>query len=133
MSGRAHGPITTKPTMAAVLDFYGVQYREHVFGWQNILCPFTPEDRPSFRVNLDEGGFACLAHPDEKGGDSIAFVMRKQGFTMDQFKEALAFCATIPGEREDGPEETYSRRGSGKARSSSGKSYRPDFRRRRSA
>jgi hypothetical protein len=107
--------------MAAVLDFYGIQYR-HVFGWQSILCPIVPETRPSCRISLD-GGFKCMSCGAE-GGDAIDLIRAREQL---DFTEALDFCRRVPGEREAGAEPApYSRRGSGAAAT-----YRPNFQRRR--
>jgi hypothetical protein len=108
--------------LAAVLDFYEIQY-SHRFGWQNILCPFVPENVPSCRISLDEGGYKCMSC-GAVGGDSIDFIRAKEH--MD-FVAAKEFCKKIPGERAAVDEPpAYSRRGG-----SGGTAYRPNFKRRR--
>ena len=117
---RAASGGTAKPTMAAVLDFYGVDRKEHVAGWQSIKCPFHSEDTPSCRVNVDEGGFLCLSC-GAQGGDSFQFIMLRDSLT---FPEAKALAETIPGERagasKPGGRKSVTVRGSG---------YKPRYRR----
>lgn len=87
----------SKPTMAAVLDHYGIAYRADTAGWVSALCPFHAEGVPSLRINIDCGGFLCQAC-GAKGGDSIAFIMAKE---QCDFVTALAIGDEIPGERID--------------------------------
>lgn len=88
-----------KPTLEAVLDHYGVEY-PHKAGWLTISCPVVPEDHPSCRVNLAEGGFMCMAC-GAKGGDSIALIMQRENV---DFLQAKAIAETIPGQREQSTE-----------------------------
>lgn len=54
------------------------------------LCPFHADTRPnSFFLNLDTGGFVCFSC-GAKGGDVIAFLMARDGYT---FRQALEFLA----------------------------------------
>lgn len=84
-----------KPTMSALLDHWGVQYR-HVSGWQSVLCPVTSESVPSFRVNLDEGSFKCMSC-EASGNDTLALIMAREQCS---FKDAVALAQAVPGATE---------------------------------
>lgn len=51
-------------------------------GWcDGGLCPFHPDKHAgSFRVNLETGAFICFSC-GTKGGDIIAFIQQKYGFS----------------------------------------------------
>ena len=73
-------------------DFYLSEQSLHHFGtrskeWVSAgLCPFHDDGRQgSFFINLVTGGFNCFSC-GAKGGDIIAFVMKKHNFS---FREAL--------------------------------------------
>lgn len=40
--------------------------------WQNAICPFHEDTKPSLRVHPQSGAFACMAC-GAKGGDVLAF------------------------------------------------------------
>lgn len=48
-------------------------------GWIDIVCPLHPENKPSFSVNLEHGGWVCR-HGDETGG-LVSLVARLRGTT----------------------------------------------------
>lgn len=64
-------------------------------GWVNGgRCPFHSDNRPgSFYVNLDSGGFNCFSC-GSKGGDVIAFLMRRDDLA---FPEALRYLHNYYG------------------------------------
>lgn len=53
--------------------------------WRNAICPFHDDTRPSLRVNVERGGWRCMAC-GARGGDVLALHMKRTG--MD-FKQAL--------------------------------------------
>jgi DNA primase len=52
--------------------------------WKSALCPFHEDTKPSLRINIDFGGFKCMAC-NEHGGDILSFHMKKYGMS---FKNA---------------------------------------------
>jgi len=52
--------------------------------WKSALCPFHEDTKPSLRINIDFGGFKCMAC-NEHGGDILSFHMKKYGMS---FKDA---------------------------------------------
>src|SRR5262249_14053142 len=46
--------------------------------WTTVCCVFHRDKKPSLRINLNTGGFYCLAC-GAKGGDVIDFVMKRYG------------------------------------------------------
>lgn len=118
-----------KPTLAAVLDHYQIEYRQHTHGWVFVSCPFHDENTPSCRVNIEIEAFKCFAC-GASGGDSIAFIMQRENC---EFLEAVAIAADIPGEKVqvktgramvDGRPEPLGRRAGAKP-------YVPRYRRKR--
>ncbi len=112
-----------KPTMSAVLQHYGVDYRDSTLGWQSTLCPVHSEDTASFRVSTEDGGFLCQACGIQ-GGDVLDLIMIKEEC---DFPAAKRIAAGIPGERSG--KRVTSGRPPPVARRESG--YRPSFGRKR--
>jgi len=52
--------------------------------WKSALCPFHEDTKPSLRINIDFGGFKCMAC-NEQGGDILSFHMKRYGMS---FKDA---------------------------------------------
>ena len=46
--------------------------------WRNALCPFHTDTKPSLRVNIERGGYRCMAC-GARGGDVLAFHMHRHG------------------------------------------------------
>lgn len=46
--------------------------------WLDVLCPFHDDTSPSLRMHSERGSFKCMAC-GEKGGDLIAFHMKRTG------------------------------------------------------
>lgn len=46
-------------------------------GWIDVVCPLHPENKPSFSVNLEHGGWVCR-HGDETGG-LVSLIARVRG------------------------------------------------------
>ena len=42
--------------------------------WRNAICPFHADSKPSLRINMEAGGYRCMAC-GTKGADLIAFHM----------------------------------------------------------
>lgn len=61
-----------------VLEHYGAdlaRVQEH--GWRSVRCPFHPDRTASARVNLEKGGFICLACGVH--GDAIGLIKDREG------------------------------------------------------
>jgi len=56
-------------------------------GWAQARCPFHEDDRPSFTVNLEHGGWCCFCGCGK--GDLVAFQMRKYGQSFIEAVRAL--------------------------------------------
>lgn len=97
--GVARGPVD-KPTMAALLDHWGLDWshaRESQ-GWRSILCPVHSEDTPSFRVNVDSGAWKCMSC-GIKGGDTLDLIAVHEG--LEDFRDILEYAESVPGDRQD--------------------------------
>lgn len=78
--------------MGAILEHYGIDYIP-VHGWQSTLCPVHSERQPSFRVNVDEGAFQCMAC-GVSGGHPAALVSLVEGCG---WHEAMEFITKWTG------------------------------------
>ena len=56
--------------------------------WKNAICVFHQDTRPSLRVRLDTGGFSCMSC-GAKGGDVLAFHMKRHGLSFMEAAKAL--------------------------------------------
>ena len=56
--------------------------------WRNIICDFHADTAPSMRVNVESGGWACMAC-GAKGGDTLAHYMQRTGDDFVQAAKAL--------------------------------------------
>ena len=56
--------------------------------WRSALCPFHADTAPSLRVNLQTGGFRCMAC-GVKGKDVLAFHMQRHGVPFIEACKAL--------------------------------------------
>lgn len=72
----------TRPSIIAVLARYGADVRERS-GWQPLRCPFHDDQTASASVNVDIGGFKCLACG--VSGDVYKLLMEQEGIS---FREA---------------------------------------------
>jgi DNA primase len=59
--------------------------------WRSALCPFHEDRFPSLRINMQSGGFICMAC-NARGGDIIAFHQKRFN---SSFKVA---CAELGGQ-----------------------------------
>lgn len=57
--------------------------------WLTVKCLFHSDSNPSMRVNLESGGFCCLAC-GAKGGDIISFEMQRSGLSFIQAVNKIA-------------------------------------------
>jgi hypothetical protein len=78
-----------KPTLAAVLDYYGVNYYPNRRS-QMIRCLFHQDSTPSMSINLNESVFNC--HSCGNGGDALALLMEKEGLS---YRDAREFVTTV--------------------------------------
>jgi|YelNatPaOPRAMG01_1025707.scaffolds.fasta_scaffold07872_2 DNA primase len=65
--------------------------------WRDALCPFHEDSRPSLRVNVQTGGWRCMACG--RGGDLLSFHMRRHGLGFADACKALG--AWVGGRRHD--------------------------------
>jgi DNA primase len=72
------------------------------------LCPFHDERTPSFSVKPAEGFYYCFGC--EAGGDTIRFVMEKEGLSFPDAVEALADRFGVDLDREEEDPEAEARR-----------------------
>ena len=56
--------------------------------WKSALCPFHADTRPSLRVRMENGAFCCMAC-GARGGDVLAFHMRRYALTFVQAAKSL--------------------------------------------
>jgi DNA primase len=82
MSGMAQFARESLPTPAA----YFARERVELVGrgqWRSAVCPFHEDKRPSLRVNIETGGYRCMAC-GAKGGDVLAFHRARHGLSFVQ-------------------------------------------------
>jgi len=61
--------------------------------WRDALCPFHEDTKPSLRVNIDRGGYRCMAC-GARGGDVLAFHMHRYGLDfIEAAKQLKAWVA----------------------------------------
>ncbi|MFF3692054.1 MULTISPECIES: CHC2 zinc finger domain-containing protein [Streptomyces] len=78
-----------KPTLAAVLDHYEIDYNpERTSGMAP--CPLHEDNTPSFSYHLDRGLWKC--HSCGEGGDSYTLIMKKEKTT---FAGARTLAASL--------------------------------------
>jgi len=63
--------------------------------WKSAVCPFHNDTRPSLRVRLDTGAFRCMTC-GAKGGDVLAFHMRRHGLLFIEAAKALGAWGAVP-------------------------------------
>jgi DNA primase len=63
--------------------------------WKSAVCPFHNDTRPSLRVRLDTGAFRCMSC-GAKGGDVLAFHMRRHGLLFIEAAKALGAWGALP-------------------------------------
>lgn len=59
--------------------------------WRDAVCPFHEDTRPSLRVNVESGGWRCMACG--RGGDVIKFHMMRHGLDFPAACRALGCWA----------------------------------------
>lgn len=78
----------------ALLPRPGKYYREQGLNlvggleWKAAKCPFHNDNKPSLKLRLDSGGYICMAC-GARGGDIVAFHMRRYGLTFVQAVKEL--------------------------------------------
>ena len=63
------------PSPSAYYDLQGIKLTGKG-EWRSALCPFHEDRSPSLRINIQSGGFICMAC-DARGGDIIAFHQKR--------------------------------------------------------
>ncbi len=71
-------------------DYYRAQGLKLTGGgeWRSALCQFHDDTRPSLRVHMERGAFKCMTC-GAKGGDLLAFHMRRHGLSFIDAAKAL--------------------------------------------
>jgi DNA primase len=92
----ARGQASDEPTLtlASVLIHYGANRLPGGYGWQSMRCPFPEHDdsNASARVNLEAGGFICLACGIS--GDAIKIIKSREG---TNYAGAVKFAGEVLG------------------------------------
>ena len=80
--------------ISEVLEHYGADL-SHVpeHGWRSIKCPFHDDTHASARVNLEKGGFACLACAIK--GDAIKLIEEREGL---DYPGAIGWAQEVLGQ-----------------------------------
>jgi len=83
-----------KLSIAAVLIHYGANSLPGGVGWKSMRCPFPEHNdrNASARVNLELGGFRCLACG--VSGDAIKIIREREGMS---FGQAVVFAREVLG------------------------------------
>lgn len=67
-----------KSILPLPVDFYRAEVdglKEYKDGWAWGCCPFHPDSKPSFTVNLESGAFRCMSSScGVHGGSIVSFV-----------------------------------------------------------
>ena len=77
--------------LPAAIPYFTEREQLRLFGrgiWRSARCPFHDDIQPSLRVNVDVGAFRCMAC-GAKGGDVVAFHMRRYGVRFIEAAKAL--------------------------------------------
>lgn len=77
-------------------QFYAVEvagYRERRGDWASGLCPFHDDHHPSLQMNLQSGGYVCLAC-QARGGSIVSFVSNRDGLS---YREAADWIRSRHG------------------------------------
>lgn len=84
--------------LGPVLIHYGASRLPGGYGWRTMRCPFPEhnDSNASARVNLEAGGFVCLACGIS--GDAIKIIRQREGMT---FNEAIEFAREVFGASVD--------------------------------
>jgi hypothetical protein len=70
--------------------------------WRNVTCDFHDDGEPSMRVNVESGGWVCMAC-GAKGGDVLAHYMQRTGMGFVQAAQDLG-AWVAGGNGEHAPE-----------------------------
>lgn len=62
-------------------------------GWALALCPFHEDERPSFAVNLQHGGWCCFAACGR--GDLVSFQMKRHDQSFAEAAKALGAWGVV--------------------------------------
>ena len=65
--------------------------------WRSTRCVFHDSDGTTMRINVESGGFVCMAACGASGGDVLAFHMQRYG--LDFIEAARALGAYIEDDR----------------------------------
>ena len=68
---------TRLPDWPSYADLVGLSLRGRG-RWRNVVCDFHRDTSPSMRVNIESGGWVCMAC-GERGGDVLSHHMRRTG------------------------------------------------------
>lgn len=88
MNRRQRKPFGHRSPLPGAAQFYAAEvsgYRERSNGWASGLCPFHDDHNPSLQMNLESGGYVCLAC-DARGGSIVSFVSARDGLS---YREAV--------------------------------------------
>lgn len=89
------------PQTFDLLRDLGFKFRGSRGKWRTTTCEFHDDRSPSMRVNVESGGWCCMAC-GASGGDAVAYLMARTG---GDFRN----CAKALGAWRDGPEDGRTR------------------------
>lgn len=88
--------VTPQKQLPEPAQFYAaevVAFHDRGGDWASGLCPFHDDHNPSFQMNLQSGGYVCLAC-QAKGGSIVSFVSNRDGLS---YREAAAWIRSHHG------------------------------------
>lgn len=105
---RATQPEIHKLDIGPVLIHYGANRLPGGYGWRSMRCPFPEhnDSNASARVNLEAGGFICLACGIS--GDAIKIIRDREGLS---FGQAIEFAREVFGASVETVSQSTTRQG----------------------
>jgi len=85
------------PATFELLRDLGFQFRGRTGKWRTTTCEFHEDHSPSMRVNVESGGWCCMAC-GASGGDAVAYLMARTGGD-------FVHCAKALGAWRDGSDD----------------------------
>ena len=66
------------PLSIPYYETQGIKLKTGGSAWQDAICPFHPDTKPSLRINTERGSYRCMVC-GARGGDVLAFHQHKHG------------------------------------------------------
>ena len=87
------------PATFDLLRDLGFTFREARGKWRTTTCEFHDDRSPSMRVNVESGGWCCMAC-GASGGDAVAYLMARTGGDFVNCAKALGAWRNGPDDRQ---------------------------------